>query len=192
MDKCIVNQLHNILPADVTALVDANPDVQLRVNRGVMDPTGRVLEGLEAKVFKDVADDLVAFNVHARQPLAKTAVGVLQLAGVSMYMEFSAPRLHVSAALNATTRLNATRFRVALNAEVNAGVFRDVPLNDSWVPGDTLFMDNNLLTCQLLIPQVTALTNMLRVLMANTPRTLQYTLSFARALRDYQLAKYRK
>lgn len=186
MDKCVVNQLHNILPADVTALVDANPDVQLRVNRGVMDPMGRVLEGLEAKVFKDVADDRVAFNVHARQPLAKTTVGVLQLAGVSMYMEFSAPRLHVSAALN------ATRFRVALNAEVSAGVFRDVPLNDSWVPGDTLFMDNNLLTCQLLIPQFTALTNMVRVLMANTPRTLQYTLSFARALRDYQQAKYRQ
>ncbi len=187
MDKCIVNQLHNLLPADVTALVDANPDVQLRVRRGVMDPTGRVLEGIEAKIFKDVADERVAFNVHAWQPVSKTVVGTLQLAGVSMYTEFSMPRLHVIATVH-----HAPRFRVNLDAEVTSGVFRDVPLNDSWVPGDTLFMDNNLLTCQLLIPQVTALTNMLRVLMANTPRTLQYTLSFAHALRDYQLAKYRQ
>ncbi len=173
------------LPVDVKNLCDANPDVQLCVRRGVMDPTGRVLEGIEAKIFKDVADDRVAFNAHAWQPVSKTVVGTLQLAGVSMYTEFSTPRLHVIATVH-----HAPRFRVNLDAEVTSGVFRDLTLNDDWAPGETLFMDNNLLTCQLLIPQVTALTNMLRVLMANTPHELYYTLSFAIALRDYQQCKH--
>ncbi len=186
MDKCIANQLRNVLPDDVVALMDANPDVQLRVHQGVMDPTGRVLEGIEAKVFKDVSDDRKTFAVHAWQPISKTTVGTLQLAGVSMYTEFSTPRLHVSAGLH------DTKFMIMLDAEVNCGVFRDVLINSSWVPGDTLFMDNDLLTCQLLIPQATILVNTLQTLMVNIPRTSQYTLSFARALRDYQQASRQK
>ena len=137
---------------------------------------------------ESVSADTIAYSptFALRMVAGKFTVSALRLADVSLYTEFSIPRLHVSAAIN------ATRFSVALDAEVNQGVFRDVKLNDDWVPGETLLLDNNMLTCQLLIPQITALIDILWTLMVNTPRTAQYALSFAHTLRDYQLAKIRK
>ncbi len=184
MDKCIANQLRNVLPDDVVALVDANPDVTLRVRRSMFDSYGRILAENQTMLFENAAFARVAFTVHAWQLVDKRSVATLQLADVKLYTDFSIPRLHVRA------KIHDDGFAIAFKAETSKGVFTDAKLNDYWVPGETLFLDNNLLVCQLLIPQVTALTNMLRVLMANLPETPQYALSFAKALKDYQLAKH--
>jgi hypothetical protein len=186
MDMCIIKQLRNVLPKTVTDLIDENPDIQLRLRSAIVDPTGNAIEQNEILNIFNVPDSAKTVVAHAWQPLSKFTMGTLKLAGVSMYTEFSTPRLHVSAAVH------ARRFTIALDAEVSSGTFRDVPINNSWVPGDTLFIDNNMITCQLLIPQATALVNALQVLMPAVPNTWQYSMSFARALKDYQLAKIRQ
>lgn len=172
------------LPDQIQRLVDANPNITLCVRRSLFDNYGRILAENDTNIFENVAFARVAFTVHAWQQVHKHTVATLQLAGISLYANFSAPKLHVSA------KLHDNGFKVALYAETSKGTFTDVTLNDYWTPDDTLFLSNNHLACQLLIPQVKALANMLSTLSTNVPEAPQDALHFATELKDYQLTKH--